>query len=147
MSTLAERKTALLLLTIPQSERHALLSELPQASAEAVAALLETLTAMPWAVAELAREVLVERPVETYRMPAITPRRIETLSAELSTGWLATALSASAQCGRGGDPAELQPTLTDELRREIDRIGRLPAKFAEAIVAETAAILTTGEAE
>lgn len=146
MSTVAERKTALLLLTIPQSERHALLSELPEASAQAVATLLKALTAMPWAVAELAREVLAERPVETYRMPAITPRRIETLSAELSAGWLARALSANAQCGRDGGLAELQPILTDELRREIDRVGTLPAKFAEAIAAETAAILAEREA-
>jgi hypothetical protein len=145
MSTLAERKATLLLLTMPDRVRRKMLSDLPQASARTIRGLLREMAAMPWPVAELASDVLSECDRQVVLAPTYAPERIVGLSSKMPSAWFARLLAASADIDRASCFARLEAAASCEVQRECERIGVLPAKIAAALAAEAAALIDSKE--
>jgi hypothetical protein len=145
MSTLAERKATLLLLTMPDRVRRKLLSDLPRTSARTIRGLLREMAAMPWPVAELASDVLSECDQEVVLAPTYAPERFVGLSSKMPTVWFARLLAASADIDRTSCFARMEAATSCEVRREYERIGILPAKIAAALATEAAALIGSKE--
>lgn len=138
MSTLAERKAALLLITMPVGVRRRLLSDLPRTSARTIRGLLREMTAMPWPVAELASDVLSECDQGAAQAQTSILESFIELSSKMPPAWFARLLDASPDIDRTSCFARLESVASSEVQREHARIGVMPAKLAAAIAAEAA---------
>jgi len=144
-TTQGQRKTALLLMTM-REDRRQLLSRLPRAMAVSVRRLVDELEAMPFPVAELADELLAEEVWGLTARNSLELDQIVALSRRLPPAWFARALVAWPGVDRNFCLALLDAPRAAEVKRELDAIGPLPDKVADAIKAEVVALLTSREA-
>jgi len=144
-TTQGQRKTALLLMTMRREDRRQL-SRLPRAMAVSVRRLVDELEAMPFAVAELADELLAEEVWGLTARNSLELEQIVALSRRLPPAWFARALVAWPGVDRNFCLSLLDAPRAAEVKRELDAIGPLPDKVADAIKAEVVALLTSREA-
>lgn len=145
-TTLGQRKTALMMMTLRSSDRRQLLSRLPRAAADPLRRLIAELEAMPWPVAELADELLAEEVRGLTARTSLELDQIVALSRRLPPVWFARALAAWPGIDRNFCISLLDPALALEVRQELVRMGTLSPKLADAIKAEVVAMLSSQEA-
>lgn len=140
MSSLGERKSALLLLTLHQSDRRRLLGELPHESAGRIRLLLAELERLPFAMVEMAEALLADevRGLTEGTSPGID--ELVALSQQLPPLWFARVLSVWTGIDRGFCLALLDDSVAPEVRAELDRTPALPEHLVEALRAEAAAL-------
>ncbi|MBN7138314.1 hypothetical protein A7A76_04320 [Lysobacter enzymogenes] len=137
MSTLGERKSALLLMSLHPADRRQLLARLPRASARTLRALIAELERSPLPVAQLAEAVLAD---EVRGLTASTSLRIEqlvALSERLSPAWFARVLLAWTGVDRSFCLSLLDERRAAAVREELRRLDRLPPKLVEALREES----------
>lgn len=136
MSSLAERKCALLLTTMPPRDRRIVLSRLPAASAGHVRVLLRELEAMPFDVADFATDVLAS---EVRGLTATTSPELESLialSRHLAPAWFARVLAAWPNIDRNFCLSMLENVDAQAVRHELAQLPTLPPKVQEALQLE-----------
>ena len=137
MSTLGERKCALLLATLHRRDRRRLLRQLPPLAAKAIRTLVAELEALPIQVADLAENVLADEVTGLTLQTTPSLEQLVALSRRLSPAWFARVLSvwggvdrafclamlddrfARAVCAEGSNAVVLPPKLADAMRAEI----------------------------
>lgn len=145
-TTQGQRKTALLMMTMRKEDRRRLLSRLPRAMSVSVRRLVDELEAMPFSVADLADELLAEEVWGLTARNSLELDQIVALSRRLPPAWFARALVAWPGVDRNFCLSLLDAPRAAEVKRELDAIGLLPDKVADAIKAEVVALLTSREA-
>lgn len=145
-TTQGQRKTALLLMTMHKDDRRRLLSRLPRAVSAPVRRLVDELEAMPWPVAELADDLLAEEVWGLTARNSLELDQIVALSRRLPAAWFARALVAWPGVDRNFCLSLLDAPMAAEVKRELDAIGAVPDKVADAIKAEVVSLLTMREA-
>ncbi|MDQ3286712.1 MAG: hypothetical protein M3Q42_00375 [Pseudomonadota bacterium] len=140
MSSVGERKSALLLLTLRRSDRRRLLAQLPPPSASRIRALLGELERLPFATAELAEVLLADevRGLTESTSPGID--ELVALSQRLPPVWFARVLSVWTGIDRGFCLALLDDAVMPEVRAELARVPSLPPRLVEALQAEASAL-------
>jgi hypothetical protein len=146
MSTLGERKCALLLVSLDRRERRRLLARLPTASARTIQTLIAELEALSLPIAELAEELLVDEVRGLTARTSLDLDQLIGLSQRLPPIWFARVLSVWTGVDREFCLAILDRSVAIEVRRELERVGRLPPKLVDALRAETAALVVVKEA-
>ena len=140
MSTLGERKCALLLLSLRESDRRQLLARLPGDSARTIRALIKELERLPVPVGELAGDLLAD---EVRGLTARTSPDLEQLVAlanRLPPAWFARVLAVWTGVDRSFCLAMLEDAQRVAVKQELDRLSTLPPRLVEAIKAEAAAL-------
>lgn len=140
MSTMGERKCALLLASLGGKERKALLNKLPAASAGTIRRLIAELEALRLPLAGLADELLADevRGLTVRTSPGLD--QLVELSHRLSPCWFARVVSAWPEIDRRFCLAMLDDELAQQVERELASMGRLMPKAIDAIRAESAAL-------
>lgn len=134
-STRGERKSALLLATLPSGDRKRLLAALPAASSARVRRLVAQLLAQPWPVAELAQQLLAEEGDSPAIDAALDVDRLLELSELLPPAWFARVLAACAGVDRSFCLSLLDPDHSASVARELTTAA-LPVKLATALKTE-----------
>lgn len=140
MSSLGERKSALLLLTLHPGDRRRLMAELPRESAGRIRLLLAELERLPFAMVDLAEALLADevRGLTESTSPGID--ELVALSQQLPPLWFARVLSVWTGIDREFCLALLDDGVAPEVRGELERTPALPARLVEALQAEAAAL-------
>lgn len=141
-STQGQRKTALLLMTMRGDDRRQLLSRLPRSVSDPVRRLVAELEAMPWPVAEFADALLAEEVWGLTARSSLELEQIVTLSQRLPAPWFARALVAWPGLDRNFCLSLLDPPVAAAVRRELDTMGEMSPKVADAIKAEVVGLLS-----
>ncbi len=142
---MGERKAALFLASLPAREQKRMLSQLPKEPARRLRLLIAELRAFNVPLDDLAQELLAAEVsgLTEETSPAID--QIMALAKALPRPWFARALVAWGGVNRTFILELLDAPVAAEVRREIDRIGKLPPKLAEAVRSEAMALAgTTG---
>lgn len=137
MSTLGERKCALLLMSMRRSDQRQLLARLPVSSAKAIRGLMKELERLPFPVGDLGEQLLAD---EVRGLTASTSLELDALvalSGQLPSVWFARVLSSWTGVDRNFCLSLLESAASVEVRQELARVESLPAKLVEAIRAET----------
>lgn len=146
MSTQGERKCALLLMSLRDSDRRYLLARLPADSARRVRLLMKELERMPVPVGELAEEVLAD---EVRGLTARTSPDLEqllSLCEQLPPVWFARVLAVWTGVDRNFLLAMLDDTQRVAVKEELDRLSSMPPRLVDALKAE-AVVLMARQAE
>lgn len=140
MSTIGERKSALLLLSLRKSDRRKLLMQLPSASATRIRDLLTELERLPYSAGALAEALLSDelRGLTESTSPGVD--ELVALSHRLPPPWFARVLSVWSGIDRGFCLALLDDAVGVEVRRELKHLPVLPPKLVQALQAEAAAL-------
>lgn len=146
MSTLAERKCALLLVSLRRRDRYRLLGSLPAASARTIRRLVAELEDLPWPMAELANELLGDEVRGLTEHTSIALDQLVALSTRLPPAWFARVLSAWSGVDQTFCLALLEGAASVEVRGELDRMAPLPPKLADALKAEAIVLSARREA-
>lgn len=136
MSTVGERKCAMLLVSLRQRDRRRLLARLPAANARSIRALLRELERSRLPVVDAAKLLLADelRGLTEQTSPGV--EQLVGLSAQLPPAWFARVLSAWTGIDRGFCIELLDPAVADEVRRHMDGMAPLPPKLVDALKAE-----------
>lgn len=145
MSTLGERKCALLLVSLRTRDRHRLLASLPAASARTISGLVAELERLPLPMGELAEELLADELRGLTAQTSLDLDELVHLSKRLPPAWFARVLSVWAGVDRTFCLALLEDAASVEVRGELDRMAPLPPKLIEALKAE--AVVLSGKKE
>jgi len=146
MSTMGERKCALLLVTLRPSDRRRLLASLPAGSARAIRLLIEELERLPWPVAELAETLLSDEMRGLTARTSLDLDQLVALSRTLPPAWFARVLSVWAGVDRAFCLALLDDVVSTDVRGELERMPSLPPKLVEALKAEAMVLSSRQEA-
>lgn len=145
-TTLGQRKTALMMMTLRKSDRRQLLARMPRAAADPLRHLIAELESMPWPVADLVDELLAEEVRGLTARTSLELDQIVALSRRLQPVWFARALAAWPGIDRNFCVSLLDPAVALEVKQELVRMGTLSPKVADAIKAEVVALLSSQEA-
>lgn len=137
MSTLGERKSALLLLSLGASDQRQLLARLPAASARTIRALMHDLRRSQLPAAELADALLGDEMRGLTARTSLDVDQLVALSTTLPHAWFARVLSVWTGVDRNFCLALLDNRVAASVREELDRIGRMSPKLADALRAES----------
>ena len=140
MSTPGERKCALLLLSLRESDSRQLLARLPAASARSIRNLIRELERLPVPVGELAQELLAD---EVRGLTARTSPDLEQLVAladHLPPAWFARVLTVWTGVDRNFCLAMLDDAQRVAVQQELARLSTLPPRLVEALKAEAMAL-------
>lgn len=140
MSTLGERKCALLLLSLRKGDRRRLLARLPAQSAKTVRGLIAELEALPFHAAELAETLLADEVLGLTARTSLDLEQLVDLSKRLPPAWFARVLSVWAGVDRNFCLALLDDSVAVEVKRELARMGALSPKLVDALKAEAMAM-------
>ena len=138
MSTLGERKCALLLLSMRGRDRRQLLARLPESSARSIRQLIKELESLPYAVGDLGEQLLVDEVRGLTASTSLDLDQLVSLSEQLPTVWFAKVMSVWTGVDRNFCLSLLDSAVSVEVKQELARMRPLPAKLAEALRAETA---------
>ena len=140
MSTPAERKCALLLLSLRSRDRRHLLSKLPADTARTVSALVGQLKTMR-VPSDLVDELLADDLLGLTPGSSLDVKQLVDLSDRLSPAWFSRTLSA----WKGIDQKFCIALLEDRVARavvlELSTLKTLPPKLSDAIRAEALALV------
>lgn len=139
MSSLGERKCALLLASLRKSDRRRLLRQLPLPSAHSIRQLLAQLDKLPFAVDTLADDLLAEEVRGLTARTSLELEQLVALSRDLSPSWFARVLSVWTGVDRNFCLAMLEREIAIEVGRELAAMTTMPPKLVEAIKIEAAA--------
>lgn len=145
-TTLGQRKTALMMMTLRKSDRRQLLARMPRAAADPLRRLIAELESMPWPVADLVDELLAEEVRGLTARTSLELDQIVALSRRLPPVWFARSLAAWPGIDRNFCVSLLDPAVALEVKQELVRMGTLSPKVADAIKAEVVALLSSQEA-
>ena len=145
-TTLGQRKTALMMMTLRKSDRRQLLARLPRAAADPLRRLISELESMPWPVADLVDELLAEEVRVLTARTSLELDQIVALSRRLPPGGFARARAAWPGLDRNFCVSLRDPAVALEVKQELVRMGTLSPKVADAIKAEVVALLSSQEA-
>lgn len=137
MSTLGERKSALLLLSLGASDQRRLLARLPAGSARTIRALMHDLRQSRLPVAELADALLGDEMRGLTARTSLDVDQLVALSTTLSPAWFARVLAVWTGVDRTFCLALLDHRVAAPVREELDRLGKLPPKLLDALRAES----------
>lgn len=140
MSTVAERKCALLLTTLRRGDRRRVLATLPAASARQVRLLLRQLEALPLPIAELAPEVLADEIRGLTSETSLGLDELMRLSDRLAPAWFARVLTVWPNVNPAFCLSTLDTARAAAVRRELALLPALPPRLVEAVQAEAAAL-------
>lgn len=140
MSTLGERKSALLLLSLRKGDRRRLLAQLPALSAGRIRALLHELEQLPFAAGELAETLLADEVRGLTESTSLGVDELVALSRQLPAAWFARVLSVWTGVDRGFCVALLDDAIAVDVRSELERLSALPPKLVDALQAEATAL-------
>lgn len=146
MSTLGERKCALLLVSLRKRDRRKLLSQLPVASARTVRALVSQLEALPFPVEALADDLLADEVRGLTARTSLELEQLVDLSRRVPSAWFARILSVWTGMDRNFCLAVLDAKVATDVRRELAVMPELPSRLIEAIKAEAVAMATDSTA-
>lgn len=146
MSTMGERKCALLLVTLRSSDRRRLLAALPVGSARTIRRLVDELERLPWPVAELAETLLFDEMRGLTARTSLDLDQLVALSKTLPPAWFARVLSVWAGVDRAFCLALLNDAASTEVRGELERMAPLPPKLIDALKAEAMVLASRKEA-
>lgn len=142
MSTLGERKSTLLLLSLRKVDRRRLLAQLPGTSAMRIRTLLTQLERLPYAAGELAETLLADEVRGLTESTSLGVEELVALSRQLPAPWFARVLSVWTGVDRGFCVALLDHSVAVDVRRELEHLPVLPKKLVDALQAEAAALAT-----
>lgn len=142
MSTVGERKCALLLVSLRKRDRRKLLSHLPVASARTVRALVSQLESMPFPVDALADDLLADEVRGLTARTSLELEQLVDLSRRVPSPWFARILSVWTGMDRSFCLAVLDAKVGVDVRRELAVMPDLPPRLIEAIKAEAVAMAT-----
>lgn len=140
MSSLAERKSALFLMTLRRADRRELLARLPTDAGRRIRGLVAELERMPFPVAELAADVLADEVRGLTATMSLDLDQLLALSRRLSPIWFARVLAVWPNVDRTFCLSLLEPPVAAAVKRELTALPALPAKLTEALRAEAAAL-------
>jgi len=146
MSTMGERKCALLLVTLRSSDRRRLLAALPAGPARTIRHLVDELERLPWPVAELAETLLSDEMRGLTARTSLDLDQLVALSKTLPSAWFARVLSVWAGVDRAFCLALLNDAASTEVRGELERMAPLPPKLIDALKAEAMVLVSRKEA-
>jgi hypothetical protein len=146
MSTIGERKCALLLASLRKGDQRRLLARLPRASAVSLRALMGELTAMRLPIADLANALLADEVRGLTASTSLDLDQLIDLSECLPPVWFAHVLSVWTSVDRDFCLATLDRGIALEVRRELKRIAQLPPKLVEALRAQAVSLVSSHKA-
>lgn len=146
MSTVGERKCALLLVSLRPRDRRRLLASLPRASAVMLRRLVSELEVMPVPVAELAEALLVDEAAGVTPGTSVDLEQLAALVRTLPPAWSARVLAAWGGFDGRYCLSLLDPATAAAVASEMERVGGLPPKLVEAMRMETV-LLAAGRKE
>ncbi|QDH70146.1 hypothetical protein [Marilutibacter alkalisoli] len=136
MSTLGERKCALLLVTLRKGDRRHLLARLPAASARSVRRLVAELEALPLPVSDLAQILLADEVRGLTTQTSIDLNQLMALSGQLPPLWFARVLSVWGGVNHAFCLSLLESSYADKVKDELQGFSPMPPKLLEAVKAE-----------
>ncbi len=146
MSTVGERKCALLLISLRQRDRRRLLARLPKKSASTIRSLVAELEAMPLPIADLGKALLADEVRGLTTQTSLDLDQLLQLAESLSAAWFARVLCVWTGVDREFCLAMLDSAAAAEVRRELHHLVPLPSKLADALRAETALLAPVKQA-
>jgi len=136
MSTLGERKCALMLATLAPRDRRRLLAALPSASAAHIRGLLAQLLTMPVPITEFAHTLLADEVTGLTSDTTLELDRLIELSEHLPAPWFARVLGAWTGVDRSFCLSLLDRSRGPAVARELQDLPALPPRLAMALKAE-----------
>lgn len=136
MSTLGERKCAVLLASLNTRDRRRMLAQLPQVSTRNIRTLLAELESMPFPVQSLADELLADEMLGLTARTSLELEQLVALSRRVPAPWFARVLSVWTGVDRNFCLAVLETDIAERVRRELRQMPELPPKLIQAIKAE-----------
>lgn len=146
MSSVGERKCALLLTTLHASDRRRLLARLPESSARVIRALVAELERQPMPVAEAAQEVLAQELQGLTATTSLDLDQLIGLSRRLPAPWFAHVLSVWTGVDREFCLATLDRENGEAVRSQMSQMPPMPPQLVAAIRAEAARLAQLAEA-
>lgn len=142
--SMGERKAALFLASLPIREQRRFFALLPQAASRRLHALIDELLAMNVCLDGVAQELLAEEVCGLTEATSLGIDEILTLSKRLPRAWFARMLTVWGGLDRNFVLALLEDAVAAEVRAELERIGKLPAKMADALRSEAMVLAGKG---
>lgn len=146
MSTLGERKCALLLASLGRGERRRLLERLPTSSAKTLRSLIDELQALKLPLAALADELLADEVRGLTERTSMGLEQLVGLSQHLPAPWFVRVLSVWAGVDHNFCLAMLERDTANQVKMELEKLDPLPAKLVHALRAEAASLAPSAKA-
>lgn len=140
MSTLGERKCALILASVDKRDRQILLGQLPADSARRIRLVLAELDAMAIPLQSLAAELLGDEMLGLTAHTSLDLEQLVDLSQRLPAPWFARVLSVWTGVDRNFCLEMLESQLAGQVRHQLKLMPVMPSKLVEAIKAEALAM-------
>jgi hypothetical protein len=142
MSTIGERKCALLLASLRQRDQRKLLARLPRSSSLTIRKLVAELETTGLPIGELAHELLAHEVRGLTASTSLDLDQLIRLSEQLPPVWFAHMLSVWTNVDRDFCLAMLDRDIAIAVRRELDTISRLPLKLADSLRTQAVLLVT-----
>lgn len=147
MSTVGERKCALMLISLHPADRRKLLGRLPRDSARSIHQLVRKLGSKSGSVAHVAEELLADEVIGLSPARSLNLDQLLSLSRQLPSSWFARLISVWPGIDKSFLVGLLDKPRQAEVRSELAQLNVIPAKLREALQGEAMklAVASSGE--
>lgn len=136
MSTVGERKCALMLMSLHPSDRRRLLGRLPHSSARSIRTLIRQLRSHSGWGPNVAEELLADEVIGLSPAKSLNQDQLLSLSKQLPASWFARLISVWPGVDKSFLLSLLDKPRQMEVRTELAHLDPIPAKLKEALRGE-----------